>query len=89
MTGQDGEKVQMQTDGNVPGPDVMLRLWASWMDQMSAPAHTLADPATAWWQMTTDNPASNLIGGGVNQLQNEPARAGGHCGWGGAMTWGR
>ena len=69
MTGQDADKVQAQMDGNVPGPDVMLRLWASWMDQMSAPAKALADPGTAWWQMTTDNPASSLIAGGVDQLQ--------------------
>ena len=40
-----------------------------WMDQMSAPAQALADPGTAWWQMTTDNPASSLIDGGVDQLQ--------------------
>jgi polyhydroxyalkanoate synthase subunit PhaC len=70
MTGQDTDKVQAQMDGNMPGPDVMLRLWASWMDQMSAPAKTLADPATAWWRMTDDNPASNMIAGGVNQLQS-------------------
>jgi polyhydroxyalkanoate synthase subunit PhaC len=70
MTGQDADKGQAQPmDGTVPGPDVMLRLWASWMDQMSAPAHALADPSTAWWQMTTNSPASSLIDGGVNQLQ--------------------
>ena len=69
MTGQDADKVQAQPDGNVPGPDVMLRLWASWMDQMSAPAQALADPGTAWWQMTTSKPASGLITGGADQLQ--------------------
>jgi polyhydroxyalkanoate synthase subunit PhaC len=70
MTGQDADKGQAQPmDGTVPGPDVMLRLWASWMDQMSAPAHTLTDPGTAWWQMTTNNPASSLIDAGVDQLQ--------------------
>ena len=47
-----------QASVNMPGPDVMLRLWASWMDQMSAPAKALADPGTAWWQMTTRQPAS-------------------------------
>jgi polyhydroxyalkanoate synthase len=70
MTRQGTEKVQGHMDGNMPGPDVMLRLWASWMDQMSAPAKALADPGTAWWQMTTGNPALNLITGGVNQLQS-------------------
>ena len=70
MTGQDNEKIQAQPDGILPGPDVMLRLWASWMEQMSAPAKALADPGTAWWQMTADNPASNMITGGVDQLQS-------------------
>ncbi|MPR13421.1 hypothetical protein FS320_42045, partial [Microvirga tunisiensis] len=36
---------------------------------MSAPAQALADPGTAWWQMTTDNPAASLIAGGVTQFQ--------------------
>jgi polyhydroxyalkanoate synthase len=69
MTGQDADKVQAQMDRDLPGPDVMLRLWASWMDQLSAPAKALADPGTAWWQMTTDSPASGLIAGGVDQFQ--------------------
>ena len=34
----DPNKAQSQAGGNAPGPDVMLGLWASWMDQMSAPA---------------------------------------------------
>jgi polyhydroxyalkanoate synthase len=70
MAGEDSDKTQAPVSGNVPGPDVMLRLWASWMDQMSAPAKALADRGTAWWQMTTDNSASSLIGGGINQLQS-------------------
>ena len=69
MAGDDTHETQTQMNSNVPGPDVMLGLWASWMDQMSAPAQVLADPGTAWWQMTTRNPASSLIAGGVNQLQ--------------------
>ena len=52
MTGQDADKVQGQMDSNLPGPDVMLRLWASWMDQMSAPAQALDDPATVWGDVT-------------------------------------
>jgi polyhydroxyalkanoate synthase len=69
MTRQNTDKAQAQMDGKLPGPDVMLRLWASWMDQMSAPTQALADPGTTWWQMTTDNPVSSFIGGGVNQFQ--------------------
>ena len=69
MAGEDSDRTQAQVTRNMPGPDVMLGLWASWMDQMSAPAKALADPGTTWWQMTTDNPASGLIAGGVDQLQ--------------------
>src|SRR5918993_2917076 len=69
MAGEDSDKTQAQASGNMPGPDVMLGLWASWMDQMSAPAKALADPGTTWWKMPTDNPASSLIAGGVDQLQ--------------------
>jgi len=70
MTGQDAEKAQAQSDGILPGPDVMLRLWASWMDQMSAPTKALAEPGATWWQMTANNPASSLIVGGVDQFQS-------------------
>jgi polyhydroxyalkanoate synthase len=70
MAGEDTHEGQVQLGGNLPGPDVMLRLWASWMDQMSSPAKALADPGTAWWQMTIDSSASNLIAGGVDQLQS-------------------
>jgi len=34
----DTDKGQIQTGGTAPGPDVMLGLWASWMDRMAAPA---------------------------------------------------
>ena len=36
MTGEDTHKSQAQLGGNMPGPDVMLGVWAYWMDQMSA-----------------------------------------------------
>ncbi|MBL0407718.1 class I poly(R)-hydroxyalkanoic acid synthase [Microvirga aerilata] len=70
MAGEDTHESQTQSDETLPGPDVMLRLWASWMDQVSAPAKALADPGTAWWQMTVGNPASSLINGGIDQLQS-------------------
>lgn len=69
MAGKDMDKAQAQMGPNVPGPDVMLSLWASWMDQMSASAQAPAGPSMAWWEMTTNSPASSLIAGGVNQLQ--------------------
>jgi polyhydroxyalkanoate synthase len=70
MAGEDTHKSQTQLGGNIPGPDVMLGLWASWMDQVSAPAQVLADPGRPWWKMTANNPASSLITGGVDQLQS-------------------
>ena len=69
MAGKDRDKAQGEISSNLPGPDVMLRLWASWMDQMSAAAQAPADPSAAWWEMTTNNPAPSLIAGGVDQLQ--------------------
>ena len=44
MAGDDTHETQTQMNSNVPGPDVMLGLWASWMDQMSAPAQAPAGP---------------------------------------------
>ena len=34
---KDTDKAQTQAGGTAPGPDVMLGLWASWMDRMAAP----------------------------------------------------
>ena len=66
----DPNKAQSQAGGNAPGPDVMLGLWASWMDQMSAPAQASGGDGKPWWQMTTNIPAaSDMLTGGVKQLQ--------------------
>src|SRR5918997_2853550 len=69
MAGKDRNKAGSPINPDVPGPDVMLSLWASWMGQMSASARAPADLGKAWWEMTTNNPASNLFAGGVDQLQ--------------------
>src|SRR5919107_1549709 len=69
MAGKDRDKAGAPINPDVPGPDVMLSLWASWMDQMSASARAPADLGRTWWEMTTNNPASSLIAGGVEQLQ--------------------
>ena len=66
---KDTDKTQTQVGGNVPGPDVMLGLWASWMDRMSAPAQASAGQGKPWWQMTTDAPAPDVLTGGVKQLE--------------------
>jgi polyhydroxyalkanoate synthase len=69
MAGKDRDKAGAPINPDVPGPDVMLSLWASWMDQMSASARAPSDLGRTWWEMTTNNPASSLIAGGVEQLQ--------------------
>jgi poly[(R)-3-hydroxyalkanoate] polymerase subunit PhaC len=69
MAGKDMDKAGAPITPDVPGPDVMLSLWASWMDQMSASARAPTDLGATWWEVTTNNPAANLISGGVDQLQ--------------------
>ncbi len=63
------EATQTQAGGNAPGPDVMLGLWASWIDRMSAPGQASAGQGKPWWQMTTDAPAPDVLTGGVRQLE--------------------
>ena len=53
----------------VPGPDVMLGLWAAWMDQIFASPPASGDHGNSWWQMTADNPGVRQLAGGVRQLQ--------------------
>src|SRR5829696_3068182 len=65
----DTDKGQIQMGGTAPGPDVMLGLWASWMDRMAAPAQAAAGQGKPWWQMTTDAPAPDVLAGGVKHLQ--------------------
>ena len=71
----DPNKAQSQAGGNAPGPDVMLGLWASWMDQMSAPAQASGGDGKPWWQMTTNIPAApDVLAGGVKQLEEGLAK---------------
>src|SRR3954469_14447241 len=65
---KDTNKAQMQSNANVPGPDVMLGVWASWMDRMADPAQT-AGHGKPWWQMTTDASTPDVLAGGVRQLE--------------------
>jgi polyhydroxyalkanoate synthase subunit PhaC len=66
---KDIDKGQMRLGENVPGPDVMLGMWASWMDQMAATGQASARQGKPWWQMTTDAPAPDALAGGVQQLE--------------------
>ena len=66
---KDIDKGQMRSGENIPGPDVMLGMWASWMDQMAATGQASAGQGKPWWQMTTDAPAPDALAGGVQQLE--------------------
>src|SRR3954466_14085645 len=69
MVGKIGGKDQVQSGTNTPGPDVMLGVWAAWMDRISAPAQAAAGQGKPWWQMTTDAPVPDALTGGVKQLE--------------------
>src|SRR5215207_2451033 len=69
MAGKIGGKDQTQSGTNAPGPDVMLGLWASWMDRISAPAQAAVGQGRPWWQMTTDVATPDVLAGGVKQLE--------------------
>jgi polyhydroxyalkanoate synthase len=74
MAGKEIDKAQPQADQPAPGPDLMLGMWASWMDQVSSTTQAVAHPGAAWWEMTTSNPAAGLVEGGVRQLQESLAQ---------------
>ena len=44
---KDIDKGQMRSGETIPGPDVMLGMWASWMDQMAATGRASPRPARA------------------------------------------
>ena len=69
MAGKEIDQAPAQVGLNVPGPDLMLGLWASWMDQVSNTTQAATHPGTAWWEITTSNPVASMLEGGVRQLQ--------------------
>ena len=66
---KDADKARTQVGETMPGPDVMLGMWASWMDGMAAPNRTLTGQGKPWWQMTTEAPTPEVLTGGVKQLE--------------------
>ena len=69
MADKDTEKAQPQAGGKMPGPDVMLGMWAAWMDQLSALTPAATGHGRPWWEMASADPASGMLAGGVKQLQ--------------------
>src|SRR4028119_727893 len=74
MAGKDIAKAQTQVDLTTPGPDLMLGMWASWMDQVTNTTQAVTHPGAAWWEMTTNNPAASMLEGGVRQLHESLSR---------------
>ena len=69
MADKSADKDQGQSNTKAPGPDVMLRVWAAWMDRISAPAQATAGEGQPWWQMTPDATRPDVLAGGVKQLE--------------------
>ena len=69
MAGDDTGKARMPLAENTPGPDVMLGLWASWMDRMSDLGAGVWQEDRPWWQMTADDPLPDVLTGAAKQFQ--------------------
>jgi polyhydroxyalkanoate synthase subunit PhaC len=69
MAGDETGKAHRPLAENAPGPDVMLGLWASWMDRMSDAARGPAGQGKAWWQMTADAPLPDVLTGRSKLLE--------------------
>ena len=69
MAGRKRDDSPMQVEGGAPAPDVMLGLWASWMDRMSTPGQTLAGQDKPWWQTTTETATPDVLASGMRQIE--------------------
>ncbi len=74
MAGEVEDRAQATTGSDVPGPDVMLGIWASWMDQLSASTRVLSNPSRSWWEIAADNPASSMLTGGIGRFHESLAK---------------
>ena len=57
-------------DSGPPRPDMMLGLWASWMEQNFGAARDWIGSDKPWWQVTADELAGNMLAGGVKQFND-------------------
>jgi polyhydroxyalkanoate synthase len=79
MAGRDTDEGQAQLgmsartkaeprEGAGAGPDVMLSMWTSWMERMSASTQASTDHGRPWWEISSDNPGLAVFGGAGKQL---------------------
>jgi polyhydroxyalkanoate synthase len=58
----------------VPGPDVLLGMWSSWMNAASSStaewSKRWGDPGLQWWQVTPDAASNPLLAPGVKQISD-------------------
>ena len=68
MVGDGAGKARMPLSGNIPDPTCCWVLGPhGWI--RCPPGLRPRRSGTAWWQMTTDNPAASLFAGGAGQIQ--------------------
>lgn len=59
--------------GSVPGPDVLLRMWSSWIDQIAALPRTAAGSENVWSNLSMMPPSASFTGG-TQHLQDALSR---------------
>ena len=73
MADRNSEDIPKSKGPGVPGPDALLQIWSSWMEQVSASSRPAADGGSAWWD-PTKAPVSASFAGGIQHLQNALSR---------------
>jgi polyhydroxyalkanoate synthase subunit PhaC len=63
-----------EASADLPGPDVMLSMWTSWMERMSASTQASTDYGRPWWEISSDNPGLVMFAGGGKQLDESLAK---------------
>ncbi|MBV8524738.1 MAG: class I poly(R)-hydroxyalkanoic acid synthase, partial [Acetobacteraceae bacterium] len=58
----------------VPGPEMMLGLWSSWMKSHTGGDQDWFGSGKPWWQITSDDALGNMLAGGVKQLNETVAK---------------
>ena len=68
MADKEDKRVREKEGIARPAPDLILGMWASWMDQVSSAASPLTGQAKPWWEMVPA-PTSDALTGGARQIE--------------------